>query len=197
MATMNIGRPRKFNADMAIAQATQQFWLGGYTATSLQDLLDCMGLSKSSLYQSFGNKETLFIRCLDNYQATFNKDLLQSLKSSHSGLAFIEQLLESVVKEATSSERKGCLLVNTANELGTRDPVITEAIERGFNAIRVIIKKALQKSVLEGDLPENSDIDDLSTYLVVGISGLRTMVKAGTNYEKLQRVNEMLLSSLK
>jgi len=194
---MTIGRPRQFNADKAITQATQQFWRGGYTATSLQDLLDCMSLSKSSLYQSFGNKETLFISCIDNYQAIFNKELSELLKSSSSGLKFIEQLLESVIQEVNNSERKGCLLVNTANELGAKNPIITVAIERGFNAVRITIKKALEKAILEGDLPQNADLDDLSAYLVVGISGLRTMVKAGAEYKNLHRVTQILLNSLK
>jgi len=194
---MNIGRPRQFNTDKAIAQATQQFWRGGYTATSLHDLLHCMSLSKSSLYQSFGNKETLFISCIDNYQASFNKELSELLKSSTSGLNFIEQLLESVIQEVNSSERKGCLLVNTANELGAKDPIISAAIERGFNSVRMAIKKALDKAVIEGDLPRNADLDDLSAYLVVGISGLRTMVKAGADYNKLHRVTQILLNSLK
>lgn len=194
---MTIGRPRQFNADKAIEQATQQFWLGGYTATSLQNLLDSMSISKSSLYQSFGNKETLFISCLDNYQVTFNKELAELLKSSTSGLRFIEQLLESVIQEVNSSERKGCLLVNTANELGAKDPIITAVIERGFNAVRMTIKKALEKAILEGEVPENAELDDLSAYLVVGISGLRTMVKAGADYEKLHRVTQILLNSLK
>lgn len=194
---MTIGRPRQFNADKAIEQATQQFWLGGYTATSLQNLLDSMSISKSSLYQSFGNKETLFISCLDNYQVTFNKELAELLKSSTSGLRFIEKLLESVIQEVNSSERKGCLLVNTANELGAKDPIITAVIERGFNAVRMTIKKALEKAILEGEVPENAELDDLSAYLVVGISGLRTMVKAGADYEKLHRVTQILLNSLK
>tara|TARA_R110002153_G_scaffold18021_2_gene62946 strand:+ start:7662 stop:8246 length:585 start_codon:yes stop_codon:yes gene_type:complete len=194
---MNIGRPRQFNTEKAIEQAMQQFWRGGYTATSLQNLLDSMRISKSSLYQSFGNKENLFIRCLDNYQATFNKTLSELLKSSTSGLMFIEQLLESVIQEANNSERKGCLLVNTANELGVKDPLITATIERGFNAVRITIKKALEKAILEGDLSEKSDLDDLSAYFVVGISGLRTMVKAGANYEQLHRVTQILLNALK
>lgn len=194
---MTIGRPRQFNADKAIAQATQQFWRGGYSATSLQNLLDCMSLSKSSLYQSFGNKEALFISCIDNYQITFNQELSALLKSSTSGLKFIEQLLESVIQEVNSSERKGCLLVNTANELGAKDPIITAAIERGFNAVSVTIKKALERAVSEGDLPKNVNLNDLSAYLVVGISGLRTMVKAGADYEKLYGVTQVLLNSLK
>ncbi|MFT7414813.1 MAG: TetR/AcrR family transcriptional repressor of nem operon, partial [Methylophagaceae bacterium] len=157
----------------------------------------CMGLSKSSLYQSFGNKEALFISCIDNYQATFNEELAELLKSSASGLEFIEQLLESVIQEVNSNERKGCLLVNTANELGIKDPIITAAIERGFNAVRITIKMALQKAIVGGDVPQNADIDALSAYLVVGISGLRTMVKAGADYEKLHRVTQILLNSLK
>jgi TetR/AcrR family transcriptional repressor of nem operon len=197
MKHMTIGRPRQFNAEKAIARATQQFWRGGYTATSLQDLVDCMSLSKSSLYQSFGNKETLFISCINNYQTTFNEELAELLKSSTSGLGFIEQLLESVIQEVNSSERKGCLLVNTANELGIKDPIITAAIERGFNAVRITMKMALAKAIEEGDVPQNSDLDGLSAYLVVGISGLRTMVKAGADYEKLHRVTQILLNSLK
>tara|TARA_R110002050_G_scaffold1244_5_gene8804 strand:- start:102225 stop:102809 length:585 start_codon:yes stop_codon:yes gene_type:complete len=194
---MNIGRPRQFNADKALEQATQQYLRKGYTATSLQNLLESMRLSKSSLYQSFGNKETLFIRCLDNYQITFNNTLLASLENSTSALTFIEQLFESVIQEANSNEHKGCLLVNTANELGNKDPVITASIERGFELARNTIKKALAQAIEEGDLSVNTDLDDLSAYLVVGISGLRTMVKAGADYEKLHRVTAILLNSLK
>lgn len=193
---MNIGRPRQFDADEALARATEQFWLGGYSATSLQDLLDCMKLSKSSLYQSFGNKETLFVKCIENYQASFNKQLSVSLERSSSGIVFIEQLLESVIQEANNTERKGCFLVNTANELGANDPVITAALDRGFNSVRIIIKKALNKAALEGDLSAQSDLDDLSHYLVVGISGLRTMVKAGVKYKRLRNVSDILLKSL-
>lgn len=193
---MNIGRPRQFNADEALTRATEQFWLGGYNATSLQDLLDCMQLSKSSLYQSFGNKQTLFVNCIENYQASFNKQLSDALERSNSGIVFIEQLLESVIQEANNNERKGCLLVNTANELGANDPVITAAIERGFNSVRMIIKQALDKAALDGDLSTKSDLDDLSHYLVVGISGLRTMVKAGIKYKRLRNVSDILLKSL-
>lgn len=193
---MNIGRPRQFDTDEALARATEQFWLGGYNATSLQDLLDCMKLSKSSLYQSFGNKETLFVKCIENYQASFNKQLSVSLERSSSGIVFIKQLLESVIQEANNTERKGCLLVNTANELGANDPVITAALDRGFNSVRIIIKKALNKAALEGDLSTKSDLDDLSHYLVVGISGLRTMVKAGVKHKRLRNVSDILLKSL-
>ncbi|HIL78767.1 MAG TPA: TetR/AcrR family transcriptional regulator, partial [Methylococcales bacterium] len=105
-----------------------------------------MRLSKSSLYQSFGNKEALLISCIDHYQTAFNQKLSELLKASTSGLGFIAQLLESVIREANGRERKGCLLVNTVNELGTNEPIITAAIDRGFNAVHVTINKALAQA---------------------------------------------------
>ncbi|MBT4147054.1 MAG: TetR/AcrR family transcriptional regulator, partial [Gammaproteobacteria bacterium] len=96
----------------------RRYQRNSYSATSLQNFLDCMRLSKSSLYQSFGNKEALLISCIDHYQTAFNQKLSELLKASTSGLGFIAQLLESVIREANDPERKGCLLVNTVNELG-------------------------------------------------------------------------------
>jgi hypothetical protein len=118
-----------------------------------------MRLSKSSLYQSFGNKEALLISCIDHYQTAFNQKLSELLKASTSGLGFIAQLLESVIREANGRERKGCLLVNTVNELGTNEPIITAAIDRGFNAVHVTINKALAKAVVEGDLSKNANLE--------------------------------------
>ena len=57
---MTTGRPRQFNEEQALEAAMEQFWAVGYEATSLQDLLRVMKLSKSSLYQTFGSKHDLF-----------------------------------------------------------------------------------------------------------------------------------------
>ncbi|MCX4186510.1 TetR/AcrR family transcriptional regulator [Methylophaga sp. OBS4] len=180
-----------------MSQATLQFWHGGYAATSLQDLLNCMHLSKSSLYQSFGNKEQLFVRCLEHYQQQLGEDLTKQLQQTGSGLGFIRDLLASVTAEASSAQRKGCLLVNTANETACRQPAIAQAVNRGFGTIRSVITQALIRAREQGELAVDSDVEQLSDFLVSGISGLRTMVKAGMDKEKLDKVAAMLLATLK
>ncbi|HEB27755.1 MAG TPA: TetR/AcrR family transcriptional regulator [Porticoccus sp.] len=129
---MTSGRPREFDIDRALEAATQQFWTVGYEATSLQDLLKTMRLSKSSLYQTFGNKHELFVRCLDHYEQTMASVLSEQLVNSISTEQFLHDFLEGVISEAkTRGTRKGCFLVNTANELSQRDAVIAKAVSTG------------------------------------------------------------------
>lgn len=194
---MAIGRPRQFDSDKALNQATERFWQQGFAATSLQDLLECMHLSKSSLYQSFGNKEQLFVRCLDQYRQHIGDTLAERLRLADSGLGFIRELLDMVIAEAGRDSRKGCLLVNTANEVAGRERAIAVAVNRGFFTIKSILRQALDRAREDGELAVDADIEQLSDFLVTGISGLRTMVRAGVDKGKLNTVAAMLMNTLK
>lgn len=194
---MAIGRPRQFDEDKSLDAAMVQFWRHGYASTSMQDLLNTTGLSKSSLYQSFGNKSHLFSSCLDRYQQQLINDLDQQLASSPSGKQFIKNLLDAVISEATAQHRNGCLLVNTANELAGFDAEIAKAVERGFGKIRSVIARALLKAQQANEIAADIDTETMADFIVSGISGLRTMVKSGASQDRLKRVSKMLLNSLK
>ncbi|HEY4745232.1 MAG TPA: TetR/AcrR family transcriptional regulator, partial [Desulfuromonadaceae bacterium] len=97
---MTYGRPLAYDPDRALDAAMQLFWLHGYEATSLQDLLQAMGLSKSSLYQGFGGKKELFLRCVNRYCEEMATKLQALLDEAGSGLAFIETVLLNSASEA-------------------------------------------------------------------------------------------------
>ena len=75
------------------------FWRQGYEASSLQDLISAMGLSKSSFYQSFESKQALFKRCIKFYRQGLVDELQGKLSKSDSGKAFIQTLFHDVAKE--------------------------------------------------------------------------------------------------
>lgn len=194
---MNIGRPRKFDAEKAVSSAMEQFWAGGYFATSLQDLMQCMSLSKSSLYQSFGNKEQLFVLCIQHYELYLDQMLKARLEDASSGLEFVRSLIDSVIAEAEKPNPKGCLLVNTANELAGREESIAQAVGNGLIKIKTNLKTALERARGEGDIEADIDLEQASDYLVSGISGLRTMIKAGADKKSLTKVADMMMQALK
>jgi TetR/AcrR family transcriptional repressor of nem operon len=63
-----MGRPRQFDVDAALDRATELFWQRGYEGTSVQDLVDALGVNRASLYATFGDKARLFESVLERYQ---------------------------------------------------------------------------------------------------------------------------------
>lgn len=174
----------------------QQFWRAGYEATSLQDLLDVMKLSKSSLYQTYGSKHELFLRSIDFYQQTSVDALQQCLNDSPTSKAFMKKLLEDVIAEATSKKKKGCFLVNTANELSHRDKTVSTVVLNGFANIAGVIKEAIKLGKKEGAITSTVSTDILVNYIVSNVSGLRTMVKSGANKNELAPLVNMIMKTV-
>lgn len=191
------GRPLEFDPDVALNAAMQVFWRKGYENTSMQDLLDAMQLSKSSLYQAFGGKQALFERCMARYGDFMAGQLRAALAEAPSGLAFIRQFLEAVLDEARGvCEARGCLVLNTANEFARRDPHIAEAVAEGLGRFHGILVEAVQRAQREGDIPPDRDAAMLANYLINNMSGLKTLSKAGADEASLKGIIELVLKAL-
>ncbi|MGR9051188.1 MAG: TetR/AcrR family transcriptional regulator [Gammaproteobacteria bacterium] len=195
---MTLGRPKTFDTDQALQRAMQQFWRAGFEGTSMQDLLKVTGLSKSSLYQTYGSKLQLFLKCLDCYQRQLTDRLHTKLANSTTGMDFIRLILLEIVDEAAlESDKKGCLLVNTLNEQCRQDKQIAESLRYGLANLSEVFASALERAKMEGDIDEQTDTTILVTFLMTGISGLRTLVKSGVDVESLLPAVEMILHSLR
>lgn len=191
------GRPLEFDPDAVLDAAMHIFWRNGFENTSMQDLLEAMRISKSSLYQAFGGKQTLFERCLARYGDLMMGQLQDALASAPSGWDFIRHFLESVLDEACGvTEARGCLVLNTANEFARRDPVIAEAVAQGLGRFHGVMLAAVQRAQFEGAIPPERDAPMLANYLVVSMSGLKTLSKAGADEASLKGTIELVLKAL-
>ena len=90
-----IGRPREFERDEALDQAMQLFWSQGYERTGVADLCSHMGLGRQSLYNTFGDKESLFVEALRHYRQARLRPMLETLRGSGSGLQNVMTILDS------------------------------------------------------------------------------------------------------
>lgn len=193
---MRLGRPQQFDEGKVLSSAMNTFWALGYESASLQDLLEATGLSKSSLYQAFGDKEALFLTCLEKYRLDMKEQLLTQLSLSKSGLGFIEQVLLSSAEEAGLPHPRGCLVMNTAAEIGLGNSKISKEVEKGVQTFKEVFQTALQKAEKEGMLSRGADLEGMALFIVSSLSGLKSMVKAGASKDSVEQIVKVTMNSI-
>jgi TetR/AcrR family transcriptional repressor of nem operon len=106
-----MARPKEFDPDQALDRAVELFWRKGYEATSIQDLVEALGINRSSLYGTFGDKHALYLAAIDRYCEDVVAPRVAELDQAASPRAAIRQLFLSLPTRATRRrERRGCLL---------------------------------------------------------------------------------------
>jgi len=195
---MNIGRPIEFDRAEALSSAQQLFWRKGYGDTSLSDLLDAMGLSKSSFYQAFKSKHHLFEQSIQLYLNQRTELMRAKLKASPSAHAFIASMLFGVADNSGFMEyRVGCLVMNTACEFAQKDEVIAKAVGDSIAAFTTVFREAVVLGQQQGDISTDKDPDALAEFLVTNMGGLNVAFKAGADVDTIRRTAEIALSALK
>jgi len=172
----------------------QVFWARGYDAASTRDLLEAMQLSRSSLYQAFGNKEQLFLEALRCYRVNLLGRLHRRLEASPSAMAFLEGLFRDTAGDAGSERAAiGCLIFNSASELGQRGDLPSREASASVKAITELFHHAVVRAQSEGDIDPQRDARALATYLTLGMAGLRTLLKSGADPSEATHAVELIL----
>lgn len=194
---MSLGRPLEFDPETALDAAMEVFWRHGFEATSLQDLLTAMNLSKSSFYQAFGSKQQLFETCLTRFRERQAARMMHTLATAPTGLSFLRQFLRSVAKEARAADcPKGCLIMNTATEFAGRDSAVASLVEQGVSAFSEVFHAAVTRAQREGDIAAERNAEALARYIVSTVSGIKTMIKAGASAKTAEEIAEVALTAL-
>lgn len=162
------------------------FWRDGYAATSLQALLDCMGISRQSLYNAFGDKRTLYLACLDRYIDRRASAMLADLEAPNAGYGAVIGFFEGLrAMETESSETpRTCLIGRSCVELGADDPAVAERVQAHMERTMQAFRNALKNAVQRGEV-EPLDPDAVSRHLTATLQGLGIMRRAGATMDEL------------
>ena len=131
----------------------QLFWTKGYEATSMADIVEATGLSKSSLYGAFGSKHELLDAALDRYLRDVFGRFLAQFAGGEGGLddvhAFVDAYRDWLLGEAAN---RGCLAVNTANELGNGDDMVSRRATEYRQMFRRALREPLERAAGAGEI---------------------------------------------
>lgn len=193
-----MARPREFNIDEVLEQAMQMFWSKGYEATSMHDLTGTMGLSKSSLYDTFGNKHELFLSAVGRYNETVAGRVVATAIAEAGGakagiVAVFERRIDDMVEGGGA---RGCLLNNTAVEMGARDRACAAQVAAGLALTEDAFHLAVRDGQEMDEIPAHRDARVLARYLTSSLNGLTVMAKADPDRAALEDVVGVVLRAL-
>ncbi|MFF0013122.1 TetR family transcriptional regulator C-terminal domain-containing protein [Streptomyces sp. NPDC005374] len=155
-------------------------------------------LTPSSLYRTFTDKHTLFLRALDHYRATESAEAGQRLEVADRPVREVlrEWMLWLVTCPSDGKSGRGCFVVNTATELGTTDEKVRRRTEAAFEATRQALRSALAQGHDRGELSAGLDIDDAVEMLFTTVLGLRVRERAGHDIERLTTAIDLAIRIL-
>jgi TetR/AcrR family transcriptional repressor of nem operon len=192
-----MARPREFDERSALQRAMHVFWRKGYEATSLAELLKATGLSKSSLYQTFTDKRSLFLSALETYRQDRIAYLREKLNDGRPARESLAAFFRDMLEHAADKERPyGCMSCNEAVELGPEDAQVRKLIAADFQAVEDLFADAIQRGQRDGSIrnPENSRV--LARFLTVNLQGLQVMARARIDTSRVTDNVKVMLSTL-
>jgi AcrR family transcriptional regulator len=190
------GRPRGFDADAALERALEVFWRKGYEGASLSDLTRAMGINRPSLYAAFGDKEELFRKALDRYDAGPAAYVSKALEEP-TARAVVEGLLNGAVDLLSDlNTPRGCLMVHGALVCGDAADSVRQELASRREAGEARLRRRFKRAKSDGDLPPDSDPSGVARYVSTVIYGMAVQAAGGATGKELRRVAEIALQTL-
>ncbi|WP_077928879.1 TetR/AcrR family transcriptional regulator [Wohlfahrtiimonas populi] len=186
---VKLGRPKTFDEQAALEKAMLLFWENGYIATSISDLTKALGITAPSLYCSFGDKATLFNRCIDYYLANEACPIVPILKQAKTTKVAFELFLYDTAKRLVQPDKPmGCMLVTTTLGNSKQIQEVQHNIQEKKESYRTLLMQRLQQGVEDGDIAPNTPIQDILDFYLTIFNGLSIKACDGADLETLNRI---------
>lgn len=191
----NPGRPREFDPDETLSKIMQLFWEHGYEATGLSDIIAVTGLGKASLYATFGNKQSMYLKALAQYEALAVDAAVAVLRASGTpAMVRIDMFLSSAIAAVRDqNDRRGCFLCNASADRAAVDEETGTMVRRGYEKMRLATAQALSDAAPDAG---KGDIDARAQLVLTVYSGLRVMARSGTGVHALTLAKDQALAAV-
>ena len=171
-------RRKKYDRKEVLDKAMYAFWNGGYNATSVRTLEEKMGINQFSIYSSFKSKQGLFLESLNRYRTEVKEVYLKDMISSEGHVDDIRKFLYGFADAVkTGKTPNGCLMANTAMEIGSKDVDISQQLKQFFQFLKEAFINVLNGAQSNAEIGRNVNIDSYANYLVGCTEGLAVIAK--------------------
>lgn len=177
---------KNFNENIALEKVMYVFWSKGYEASSISDLTKATGINKSSLYNSFGDKEALFRQSIKRYEQD-RKLLLSEFEALNSPIEAIVRFFDFVVETSTKdADKKGCFLFNTAQEIGIHSPEVASVVNNGVREIEYFFQRSIEVGQTRRKISTELKADLTAKLMLAAVVAIRSLGRGVYRHDELE-----------
>lgn len=171
-------RVKLFDEYEVLDKAVNLFWRKGYYATSIQDLVDYLGVNRASLYDTYGGKKKLFERAFLHYQRSNANSITQFLMKHEDVRSGLKELFEIAIQQSDQDQdHKGCLVVNTTIEFIPNEKEFFSLLSENKKEFEGMFHSYLMEGVVKGQISENKNLRAIASLLFAFYNGLKVVSK--------------------
>ncbi|MEM9052338.1 MAG: TetR/AcrR family transcriptional regulator [Bacteroidota bacterium] len=190
-------RVKTFDQVEVLDRAVDLFWKQGYAATSVQDIVNHLGINRASLYDTYGDKEQLFRKAIEKYCSVNGQSISDFLDAQANVREGIQNLFDRAINESFSDEdRKGCFVVNTATELIPGDEYALNLATNNQKSFEAMFLNYLERGKANGQIKTEANLKTVASLLFTLYNGIKVVGKAKKNKAEMKRTISLALSIL-
>lgn len=190
-------KKKQFDETEVLVKAREVFSEKGYNGTSMDDLVQATGLSRSSIYDTFGDKHGLFLKSLNQYRCSQTADLEKQCAKSESPKKKIRAIFDYVIREITADkDRKGCLMINVNMELSAVDKDVAAVSLTNMEELEQTFSSLVKEGQAKGEISKKFTPKALARHLYSSLMGLRVSGMNRPDADALREIVKLALSIL-
>ncbi|PSL28861.1 TetR/AcrR family transcriptional regulator [Chitinophaga ginsengisoli] len=193
-----MARTKRFDEEEMLHNAMLLFWHKGYNGTSPQEILDELKLSRSSLYDTYGDKRSLFISALKRYRNTVTAEIIAFLASSENIPEALKTLFQRTKAQCfVGEDKRGCFMVNSKVELAPHDEEVATIVKENREALENAFTAAIKRGQEMGQISKDNPPRSLARFIMNNLWGLTVHSKSGADKKVFDDIIRITLSVIK
>ena len=180
-----MGRPASFDQTEMLDTIQSVFWDNGYSATSLDDIMQSTGLGKGSLYGAFGSKQEMYLLAFTDYCDWVVADIRKRLRGNDADAIVRLRAYVQTAAKGGANARRGCMLAKGTAEVAGRFPEADKIIERTFKTMEREIVRCVRQAQSARDIAADRDARTIGVTLLAVVRGMGALAQAGTSSASL------------
>jgi TetR/AcrR family transcriptional repressor of nem operon len=192
-----MARPREFERETALKEAIKVFADHGFEGTSTEALMRAMGISRQSMYDTFGDKRQLYLEALQHYNANSVSELIRNLSTGSSPIKGLEAALLAFSTKPSPDAPLGCLGVGAICEFGRSDQQVSLLTDVAGKTVLSALERLIGEAKDRGEIGPDIDVRAAAQFMLATFSGMKVTARGGATPETLRNIARMAIRSLK